>query len=316
MTKVAGAAGCANHSMVWLRRAQGHKHSKCEQPDWAGCESCGKRELWRCGTSNLGKCRPCGETYRRRVGRVALSGQRLEGNQTHLLTVTAPGDKEHIDKRTGQRCPCTGPEGTNLAEWNAGLGERWNRFHQDLERHFGQDVQYFAAKEVQARGALHLHVPFRLRVGTRWKLEEIRALAIKHGFGHEIDLRTDIDERGMWYVAKYVSKAAGLRSVVPWRKVKGQELVERLDVDPETGEILGQDVDVVEVVSTKASYQTWSKSRRWGLTMKAVKAAQAQWVHRGGDAGAPAPEAPLDHSGFRYTDSSNPGRDEGFPAAV
>lgn len=294
--KVAGRATCANHRMVWMSRAKGHHKHNCEQPDWGGCEACGYKELWRCNSSRVEKCRPCGERYRRRVGRVALSG-RLAGGQVHMLTLTAPGTKVHR-LPNGQECPCTpaGGEmvGQNLEEWNAELGKRWNRFCQDLRRHLGRNVQYFKATEVQARGALHSHIPFRVDAGCRWNLAEIRALAIKHGFGHEVDIRTGIDEKGMWYVAKYVSKAAGLRQTVPWRKV-----------DTTTGEILDS-----------ATYRGWTASRSWGSTMKAVKAEQARWVACGGGGGAAsgASPGPLDPNASRYTTAAIPdGASESWP---
>ena len=280
--------------MVWLRRAQGHTMSRCEAPDWGGCESCGYRELWRCNSSRVEKCDPCGQRYRRRVGKVALSG-RLAGGQVHMLTLTAPGAKVHY-LPNGEMCQCTKPGGELvgqvLEEWNAELGHRWNRFCQDLRRYFGRNVQYFKATEVQKRGALHSHVPFRLDAGVRWNLHEIRALAIKHGFGHEVDIRPNIDEKGMWYVAKYVSKAAGLRPTVPWRKV-----------DQDTGEI-----------HDTATYRCWTASRSWGTTMAAVKAAQAEWVRNGGvGAASAASPGALDPNALRYTDSST--TDEDFESS-
>jgi hypothetical protein len=207
-----------------------------------------------------------------------------------MLTLTAPGTRVHY-LPNGEECACTpaGAEmiGQALEEWNATLGHRWNRFCQDFRRLLGRQVQYFKATEVQSRGALHSHIPFRLDAGVRWQVSEIRALAIKHGFGHEVDVRTDINEMGMWYVAKYVSKAAGLRLTVPWRKV-----------DQETGEIL-----------SSATYKCWTASRSWGSTMRAVKAEQARWVQAVGSApeAAPAAEEPgsLDHSAARYTASSS-----------
>lgn len=206
-----------------------------------------------------------------------------------MLTLTAPGDQVH-HLPNGERCPCTPEGGVDLAEWNGSLGHRWNRFCQDLRRHLGQQVQYFKATEVQARGALHLHVPMRLTLGTRLHLPTIRAMAIAHGFGHSVDLTAVKNEAGLRYVAKYVSKAAAMRSSVPWRKT-----------DKATGE-----------VKMSPTYKTWSASRSWGLTMAAVKLEQQQWAAGGGlagpEAGGPpgAGTAPLDSNAIRYTTAPTP----------
>lgn len=292
MATIQRPSGCANHRMVWLRRAEAHvQHTRCDQPVWGGCDACGERRLWRCGSSNVEACRPCGERYRRRVGRIVCSGKRLPGGTIVMLTLTAPGDQVH-HLPNGEACPCTPAGGVELAEWNANLGQRWNRFCQDLRRHLGQQIQYFKATEVQARGALHLHVPLRLVVGTQLHLPTIRAMAIAHGFGHSVDLRTVKNEVGLWYVAKYVSKASAMRSSVPWRKV-----------DQDSGEL-----------RLTPTYRTWSASRQWGLTMAAVRQAQQEWAMAGGpparcDSAGTAPAAgtaALDSSAIRYTTAPTP----------
>ena len=290
MATIPPSSGCANHRMVWLRRAEAHvQHSSCDQPVWAGCETCGRREIWRCGASSTEACRPCGERYRRRVGRVVSSGRLIPGGTLVMLTLTAPGVQQHY-LPNGDPCPCTPAGGVSIAEWNAGLGHRWNRFCQDLRRHLGQNVQYFKATEVQARGALHLHVPMRLVVGSRLHLPTIRQMAIAHGFGHSVDVTAVRDEAGLRYVAKYVSKAAAMRSSVPWRKV-----------DPASGEL-----------RLTPTYKTWSASRSWGLTMAAVREAQRTWAELGGNAvsaagGTPAAgTAALDISASHYTSAPPP----------
>jgi hypothetical protein len=292
---IPGRLGCANHRMVWLRRAEDHvRHSRCERPAWAGCEECGRRELWRCGSSSEDACHHCAQRYRRRVGRVVCSG-RYSAGTILLLTLTAPGDQVH-HLPNGERCDCTPPGGIDLAEWNAGLGHRWNRFCQDLRRDLGQQVQYFKATEVQDRGALHLHVPLRLVVGTKVNLAAIRRLAISHGFGHSVDLRVVKNEAGLRYVAKYVSKASAFRPIVPWRRI-----------DQATGE-----------VRTWATYRTWTASRCWGKTMGQVKAEQIEFVRAGGADSAAAGSTPaagtaaLDSNAHRYTTAPpNPPRVEG-----
>jgi hypothetical protein len=61
------------------------------------------------------------------------------------------------------------------------------------------------------------------------------------------------DLRAAGYVAKYVSKATDQRGEVPWDTV-----------DSHTGEV---------VAVPEARYRTWSASRGWGMTMKALREA-------------------------------------------
>jgi hypothetical protein len=82
----------------------------------------------------------------------------------------------------------------------------------------------------------------------------LRLLAIKHGFGHSVDLQLVTSESAASYCAKYVSKSASDRDRLPW-------------LDRATG----------EVVTGCRRYRTWTASRRWGLTMLALKRAQAAW---------------------------------------
>lgn len=189
-----------------------------------------------------------------------------------FLTLTGPGDREHVDPRTGDPCACTRDGGVPSAEFNAGLPTRWNRFAQDLKRLLGMNVAYFRAVETQRRGCLHEHVlivpvdPSRrmaLRVGA------VRALAIKHGYGHSVRLdRVHGASGAASYVAKYVSKSCDERPDVPW-------------VDLKTGELI------------RARYRPWSASRNWGARMLDVRAAQRAWAR--------ARSARLDNRGESYT---------------
>jgi hypothetical protein len=186
--------------------------------------------------------------------------------------------------RSGEWCPCTTEDGVDLAVWNATLGKRWNRLCQDLRRFFGEHVEYFRAVEVQERGALHLHVLIRFRRGRRLRIRQVRDLAIKHGFGHSVDISKELDERGCWYVAKYVSKAASERELVPW-------------VALTTGE-----------VALRAPYRCWTASRRWGQTMAALRDEQRAWweSQAGGADPAPAGEhPPLDTYTDHYTNGES-----------
>src|SRR5665811_11229 len=123
------------------------RHERCERPNWLVC-CCGTKILSRCNRSARSICGPCAESYRRRVGRIFQSGWTDSPNARVLLcTITAPGDSEHFLPR-GDRCPCTPPEGTDIAVYNATASKRFNRWMQDLRRSYGP-VQYARAAEIQ-----------------------------------------------------------------------------------------------------------------------------------------------------------------------
>lgn len=240
----------STHRFRWGGRAARVEDDRCERPQLMRC-ACGEGFRSRCGSSARAKCGPCSETYRRRVRRVAGSGLALPG-RTYLLTLTAPGTSPHFIGRSSVVCPCTPREGVDLAQWNGTLGRRWNDFVTDVRRYIGH-VEYFAAKEVQRRGALHLHVPLRFDAPVSVTVARLRVLAIRHGFGHEVDFQEITDAgRAAGYVAKYVSKAAGDREAVPF-------------VHPVTGEVGG------------GRWRTWTCSRSWGSSMSSVRAAQRAW---------------------------------------
>ena len=135
-------------------------HERCERPTRLVCVGCGAQLVRRCSRSSRVACVPCSETYRHRVRRVFESGWSDDPRaRVFMLTLTAPGERVHR-RPDGRKCPCTGPGGTNLAEWNATAGKRFNKAVTYLRRRYG-DVQYARAAEVQKRGALHFHVLVR-----------------------------------------------------------------------------------------------------------------------------------------------------------
>lgn len=174
-----------------------------------------------------------------------------------MLTLTAPSPDEHQawvvgwDKRSARPwCGCHKHLAGGLGLWNASAATRWNHLRTLLAREYpGQE--FLKAVEVQERGALHLHVihwspePVDLRV--------IQALALRAGFGCTLDYAPCApgSRRAAYYVAKYVTKACDQRGSVPWDLVNTW-----------TGE--------VETVA-EARYRTWSSSRGWGVTMKALR---------------------------------------------
>lgn len=221
------------------------------------------REVWRCRNHRRSKCRPCATRYRGRVESVAADGMFRQGGFYYLLTLTAPGDREHR-MPSGKLCPCTPVGGVELSRWNPDAGRCWNRFLVAVERRYLVRPRYFRSAETQDRGALHHHVivwsPRKLHVRT------LRPLAMAAGYGHEVDLQalTPGSRKAARYVSKYVTKSADSRDEVPWWATW---------VDEETGE-------VCEGLAP-ATFRTWSSSRDWGVSMQELLTQAVQkWRER------------------------------------
>lgn len=238
------------------------------------------REVWRCSNHRESLCGPCATRYRRRVESVAGEGLWQRGGFFYLATVTAPGTRPHC-KRAGcdgdgvtcphERCRCTPSGGVSLGDWNPTAGARWNVLRTALAKHYRVRLQYFRAVEVQdgkrrddgeGRGALHLHVlvwsPRRLDLRT------LRRLAMGAGFGHSVklDMLTPGSKAAARYVAKYVTKSADDRELVPW-----------------IGDLVDPDSGVVYQDQVTPTYRTWSQSAKWGTTMAAIRtAARRKWL--------------------------------------
>jgi hypothetical protein len=198
-----------------------------------------------------------------------------------FVTLTAPGKRAH--GVGGWQCPCTPPEGTDLAAWNPTAGARFNRFVRDLRREYGDDLQYFKAAEVQTRGALHFHLLIRRvtktgQPGGPLLLSEavIRALALKHGFGHEVDVQ-ELAPGHASYVAKYVGKSADARRSLPWNGMRWQG-GKYYSVDMGTGELILHEKPRKQVPSYTPTFRTWSMSRKYGDPMSVVKLAQKHYM--------------------------------------
>lgn len=231
----------------------------CERPLLVVCQHCSHRDVWACSNHRTSRCRPCSGRYRRRVQSVASEGMRRRGGFFYLLTVTAPGDRAHTYGRSSKRCPCTPPGGVDLSRWNPTAAARWNHLLVLVEREYSVRPRYFRAAETQKRGALHHHAI----VWSPRKLSEkrLRALAIRAGFGHEVDLQPIDNPAGVAeYVTKtvagYVTKSADSRDEIPWWAEY---------VDTSTGEVLQG--------RTFARYRTWSQSRDWGTSMALIRRA-------------------------------------------
>jgi hypothetical protein len=294
------------HRHRWRYGGRCHQqHARCEQPLWLVCLDCAERNVSRCGRTARSICEPCGDTYRRRVKRVFASGWCDNPFKVIvMLTVTAPGEREHA-LANGQRCACTPDGGISVGEFNALAGQYFNRLMQELRRRYG-DIQYARAAEIQERGALHFHIIMRVPrlavlLGDFKKRNPycaLRVLVEHYGFGHEIELEP-ATESAAWYCAKYVSKSCNDRETLPW-------------LDTRTGEI----------AQGHGRYRPWSASRRWGATMMAIRATQAEWTRNaeavGGEppeAAAPAGATALEPNTHRYTSDEAVPASEGILAA-
>jgi hypothetical protein len=303
--------GCCDDPRVTYVGRVGHGScGKCEDPRWLMC-TCGAEAFVRCNSSRRSRCRSCAAIYRGRVAAVAEGGLAVAPVDGALMvSVTAPGNVLHFRQGAegeAEMCPCTGLDGVDLAEFNASVTARWNRFLEALRRgeaspgikgrrvHVG--IEYFNAREVQKRGAIHCHSLFRRTDGKPLQLAKrrVRELAIRHGFGHEVQVEVaglGKHARGgrrpgravlaARYCAKYVSKSADERERAPW-----------------PSEAPG------------ACWRTWTSSRRWGSSMREVReAARARAIaglargpgadalaaapDRAGTVGLARPGAPLD----------------------
>lgn len=225
----------------------------CDRPLRVVCRGCDFETRWACSGHRESRCKPCSARYRRRVGRVAESGTARSSGWQYLLTLTAPGEKSHR-LPSGEVCACTPEGGVDLARWNASHSGRWNRVRTALRRDV-PGLEFFRGVEVQTRGALHDHAMVWSPVPL--KKSRVREIAMAAGFGHSVDLAPAPagSKRAAYYVSKYVTKATDARDQVPWW---GQV------IDYDTGEVTE---DIVP-----GRYRTWSMSRGWGLTMRAVRA--------------------------------------------
>lgn len=230
----------------------------CDRPLRVVCESCGEADYWRCDSYG---CGPCGEVKKRRLRRVIEDGSRghvSSGLRGYFLTLTAPGTAEHLrwyqGKKPSRRSACSCHEhGQSKGRWNRQESACWNRLRTSLAR--DRVVHFAGSVETQKRGALHRHVV--LFVEEYLDHQEVQELALAAGYGCVLDLEhLESPEKAARYLSKYVAKSASERHVVPWT-------AERVDTD--TGEIYDVQVD--------PTYRLWSASRRWGVTMKDVRAA-------------------------------------------
>jgi len=280
--------GCCSSPVVQWVGYVGDRLDHCDAPQFSFCVTCGASGVAACGATRRSRCVPCATRYRGRVGRIAETGVLLvPDGAAVMVTLTAPGD--HVHKApSGDLCGCTGPEGVDLPSWNASFTVRANRFLEAVRRGEASpmvrgrraklDVQYFCAREGQRRGALHGHWVVRRTDGKPLQLKtvDVRSLAIRHGFGHSVDVRRvgtskhggskSRTARGAaFYVSKYVSKTADGRDEIRWPAAEQKE----------------------GVPYRRAVWRgrTWTCSRGWGSSM-----AEQRALARARACGAASPE--------------------------
>lgn len=249
--------------VVGYLRGPSPREIDCDSPLRVVCgNGCPASDVMRCGNHRASKCRPCSDRYRHRVRRVAAEGllHHSDTGYLYLLTLTAPAAEEHLQwvvgwdgKSERPVCGCEAGLAAGLGSWNASASSHWNRLRTSLKRLY-PGLEYFKAVETQTRGAIHYHLP--IWSATPMNSVEVQALALRAGFGCVMDLDpiASGDLRAAAYVSKYVSKATDTRDEVPWQADV---------VDEVTGE--------VRLMHTDARYRTWSASRGWGMTMRAVR---------------------------------------------
>lgn len=180
------------------------------------------------------RCPVCLARYRRHVATVVRHGVDISTHPfAYWVTLSAPGGR------------------TDLSVWNPTAGACWDRFMTAIRR-FDPTIQYVKSAEVQERGALHHHAVMLSSVPlTR---NRVSRLAKRAGYGYMCWVKP-VHSGVPVYLAKYVGKASGVRESVPWS-------VERV-ANRRTGE--------TRRVAAPATYRTWSRSHRYGITMRAVK---------------------------------------------
>jgi len=234
----------------------------CDQPMRFVCRrpSCEYVAHSRCRCADERKCGDCSERQRKLLVRLIMEGssQRV-GGHWYMATFTAPGDPVHKHVIPGRRgfhgwCDC-GKHGMTPGEWNAQESKCWNRLRTALTREFGA-LQYVGTVEVQGKRRdkmLHRHVLVWSPVVV--PMLRVHALAQQAGYGCSIQWEVPRSAQGAAsYVAKYITKSSGQREEVPW---------EVTTVDMSTGELLSD--------SRRATYRTWSRSQRWGVTMGGLR---------------------------------------------
>jgi hypothetical protein len=153
---------------------------------------------------------------------------------------------------------------------------------------------YLKAVEAQRRGALHVHALLQVVDGFTLptcvpgceaprcplcalarsadpRVVALSALAERYGFGHVLDVQVISSRRAAGYVAKYVAKGANDRPDVPWMREHAGGEARHRHPDEVSRAPLG-------LLRGRATYRTWSASRSWPNTMRALRLAQQHFA--------------------------------------
>lgn len=200
--------------------------------------------VWvRCSSRRKLRCEGCASLYHgdwSAIGRSGIVGADASRFRFFFLTLTAPsfGRVHRVPRRSetkGQRCWCgvthaadeAGLRGVPLdastydydgqARWNRDAGALWsNTVHRLRDR--WPSLEFFMAREWQARGVLHVHALLRLELGERASADAVRERAASAVAASKVDgalvewgqegtdcqpIRADGDaQRRAWYIAK------------------------------------------------------------------------------------------------------------------
>lgn len=267
------AGGPTKHRCVWKFRGVAGPSAvlKCDHPLVLKCTLCPRSQEVRCKATRDDRCVPCSERHRKDIARVMRSGVSCDRpSGFFFVTLTGPGvDQLPWDTaRCGHRSDgseCSGELGCKSARmatalWNETAPQRWSWFVTEMRRQLGADVQFCGAWETQKRGVLHRHVlMWSPGVSHRRFAASVRLCAVRWGFGRRIPKEavqslSAVGGRDLARKAGYCAKYA----------TKGGDLGVSLNV--ETGEI------------REGGYRRWSASRRWGTTMRCVRAERVHWA--------------------------------------
>ena len=239
----------------------------CEQPHESVCKECEQLIESRCNATKTDRCKPCANRHRKNVYRIICSGARIDRPEGFfLVTITAPGiDVLPWDKAVCNHLPsieCSGKIGCKADEfavaiWNEQAKQNWSYFITYLRRELKAHVEFTAAWELQARGALHRHAPiYAPGISVKKMRAAVAICATRWGFGVQLKVDALLASSAVdfmktaGYVASYVTKEIGSAKTF----------------NRQTGEVRA------------GGLRSWSASRGWGLTMGRVKEDRRAWV--------------------------------------
>jgi hypothetical protein len=267
----------------------------CSRPQRLVNVHTGEWHLKRCGSARGSRCSTCAELHQGDVAAVGRSGWTDHpGTRGYFLTLTAPGADvlpwDRAKCRHSAGVACSGAIGCEveadaLAIWHDDIGMRWSRVIEDVRRELNPGetglpvsrrsvlFDYMRTWEPQKRGAMHAHALARVEgVCSDKRFQRVlREVATRHGFGKQLDVQmidlgtVEVEDQALslgqastiarkaGYVAKYATKCA-------------DALPDVRRLNPRTGEL------------RSGGLRSWSASRNWGDTIKAMRMRRCQWA--------------------------------------